>query len=124
MNNSSNKDINNNGYQSDPLARLDLTWGVFSNNTQNVFAGGDELNANNNSISPNRGTPDNNAGAFYNNSDADFKSRRNNKTGANPDGPFTSETRRRNAQRQALRVYPDMTVIAPTMTNDCATFGP
>ena len=44
----------------------------------------------------------NNTGAFYNNADT-FKSRLN--TTSPPfDGPFTSTTRRRNAQRQAARI--------------------
>lgn len=67
-------------FQSDPLARLDLLW---ENNT--IIA-----------------ADVNNTGAFYNNADT-FKSRLN--TTSPPfDGPFTSTTRRRNAQRQAARI--------------------
>lgn len=67
-------------FQSDPLARLDLNW---DNNT--IIA-----------------SDVNNTGAFYNNADT-FKSRLN--TNSVPfDGPFTSTTRRRNAQRQAARI--------------------
>lgn len=66
-------------FQSDPLARLDLNW------DNNTILSGDV----------------NNAGAFYNNSDT-FKSRLNT-IAANP-GPFTSNTRRRNAQRQPARI--------------------
>ncbi|QDT93058.1 right-handed parallel beta-helix repeat-containing protein [Gimesia algae] len=69
-----------NTFQSDALARLDLLWDnntVISSDTTNV-------------------------GAFYNNADT-FKSRLN--TTSPPfDGPFTSTTRRRNAQRQAARI--------------------
>ncbi|WP_417381360.1 right-handed parallel beta-helix repeat-containing protein [Gimesia sp.] len=66
-------------FQSDALARLDLLW---DNNT---------------TISADV----NNIGAAYNNSDT-FKSRLN--TVATTPGPFTSNTRRRNAQRQAARI--------------------
>jgi len=65
--------------QSDPLARLDLNW---DNNTTNS-------------------TDANNSGASYNVSDT-FKSRLN--TVATTPGPFTSNTRLRNAQRQAARI--------------------
>ena len=103
--------IQQNGYQTDPLARLDMRWGVQADNTHNVFAGGDDLNVNN---TGRRGTPDGEAGAFYDDADAEFKSRTNNKQGTNPDGPFTSGTRRRNAQRLGLRVYGNGTALAPT----------
>jgi len=66
-------------FESDPLARLDLNW---DNNT--VIA-----------------TDVNNSGASYNVSDT-FKSRLN--TVAVTPGPFTSNTRLRNAQRQAARI--------------------
>ncbi|WP_417382109.1 choice-of-anchor Q domain-containing protein [Gimesia sp.] len=69
------------GYEGDPLARLNL---VFEGNTGN-------------------GLDVTNVGAFYDNSEGDFKSRTDDKTGTNPDGPFTSATRRRNAQRVASR---------------------
>ncbi|QGQ28433.1 hypothetical protein F1729_07100 [Gimesia maris] len=68
-------------YEGDPLARLNLE---FQGNT------GNGLNVTN-------------VGAFYDNSEPDFKSRLNNKVAPNPDGPFTSATRRRNAQRVASR---------------------
>ncbi|QDU07870.1 choice-of-anchor Q domain-containing protein [Gimesia aquarii] len=85
----SNWDIANNpqfrvtgGYRRDPLARLNL---VFEGNT------GNGLNVTN-------------VGAFYNNAEPVFKSRLNNGAPApNPDGPFSSATRRRNAQRVASR---------------------
>ncbi|MBX3442375.1 MAG: right-handed parallel beta-helix repeat-containing protein [Planctomyces sp.] len=81
------------GYQSDPLARLDLT---FLNNF------GEEWQMTN-------------AGAFYNNDEPVFKSRTQGQDGTDPfgpgygpgviddDGPFASGTRQRNAQRQASR---------------------
>lgn len=69
-----------NTFQTDALARLDLLW---DNNTL---------------ISSDA----NNTGAFYNNADT-FKSRLNT-TSVPFDGPFTSTTRRRNAQRQAARI--------------------
>lgn len=74
------------GYQSDPIARLDL---VFNNNS------GDEIDATR-------------QGAFYNNDEPVFKSRtqaQDNGTDGGPDdnGPFGSGTRQRNAQRLAAR---------------------
>ena len=71
-------------FQSDALARLDLDWDT------NTILSADV----------------NNTGAFYNNADT-FKSRLNNVASA---GPFTSTTRRRNAQRQAARIN---NLIAP-----------
>ncbi|MCA9014737.1 MAG: right-handed parallel beta-helix repeat-containing protein, partial [Planctomycetaceae bacterium] len=71
-------------FQSDALARLDLNWST------NTILSSDA----------------NNTGAFYNNADT-FKSRLNNV--ASP-GPFTSTSRRRNAQRQAARIN---NLIAP-----------
>lgn len=69
-------------YHRDPLAKLNL---VFQGNTGN---GLDVVNS----------------GAFYNNAEIEFKSRVQNGTPApNPDGPFSSATRRRNAQRVASR---------------------
>ena len=67
-------------FRSDPLARLDLDWG------NNTIIAGDVTNT----------------GAFYNNADT-FKSRLNT-TSVPFDGPFTSTSRRRNAQRQAARI--------------------
>lgn len=67
-------------FQTDALARLDLLW------DNNTIISSDV----------------NNTGAFYDNADT-FKSRLN--TNSVPfDGPFTSTTRRRNAQRQAARI--------------------
>ncbi|WP_339727517.1 right-handed parallel beta-helix repeat-containing protein [uncultured Gimesia sp.] len=66
-------------FQSDALARLDLNWDT------NTIISSDV----------------NNTGAFYANADT-FKSRLNT-LGANA-GPFTSTSRRRNAQRQAARI--------------------
>jgi hypothetical protein len=75
-------------YRGDPLARLDL---AFTGNT------GDEALVTN-------------QGAFYNNAEATFKSR----TAGPPAGPFTSATRRRNAQRLASRAAPyDAPIGAP-----------
>lgn len=65
----------------DPLARLDLE---FLNNTFDEI---DPVNL----------------GAFYNNAEPNFKSRTNGRTLPDPNGPFTSGTRRRNAQRLAFR---------------------
>lgn len=75
--------------QSDPLARLDLTWDNNTTNSNDV----------------------NNAGASYNIADT-FKSRLNT-LGASP-GPFASTSRLRNAQRQAARI-PNL--IAPGAGN-------
>ncbi|MGC1274655.1 MAG: right-handed parallel beta-helix repeat-containing protein [Planctomycetaceae bacterium] len=71
-------------YRSDPLARLDLT---FRGNTFDPLSPGGDFN---------------NLGAFYDNADA-FKSRNDDKTAPDPDGPFNTDTRRRNAQRLAFR---------------------
>lgn len=71
-------------YRSDPLARLDLT---FRGNTFDAFSPGGDFN---------------NPGAYYDNTDP-FKSRNNDKTAPDPDGPFDTEARRRNAQRLAFR---------------------
>lgn len=70
--------VNNAGYQSDPLARLDLTF------TGNSFDSADT----------------NNVGGAYTNADGTFKSRLNTAT---PAGPFTSATRPRNITRLAGR---------------------
>ncbi len=68
-------------YQRDPLARLNL---FFEENTGN-------------------GLDVTNFGAYYDTAEPVFKSRLNNYTAPVPDGPFSSETRRRNAQRIASR---------------------
>jgi hypothetical protein len=68
-------------YESDPLARLDLT---FVGNT------GDSADVTR-------------FGAFYNNDEPEFKSRT---TAQDPGGPFSSGTRSRNAQRLASRDAP------------------
>lgn len=69
-------------YEGDPLARLNL---VFEGNTGN-------------------GINVANFGAYYDNSEPVFKSRLANGSPApNPDGPFRSATRRRNAQRVGSR---------------------
>lgn len=83
--------FNPTGYQTDPLARLDLT---FTNNT------GDEQQMTN-------------TGASYTNDEPVFKSRTRGQDGNDPagpfpgapddDGPFGSGTRSRNAQRLAFR---------------------
>ena len=72
-------------HRRDPLAKLNL---VFEGNTGN-------------------GLSVTNVGAFYDNAEPDFKSRLNNKVAPNPDGPFNSDTRRRNAQRVASRTNLD-----------------
>lgn len=79
------------GYQSDPLARLDLIL------TGNVF---DSVVFNNTSTIL---TPDGEVGAYYNNSDGTFKSRVNTPGTPEVEGPFNSATRRRNATRLASR---------------------
>ena len=68
------------GFQGDPLARLDLIFGVGAN--ANIFNSADL----------------NNPGAFYNDDDPVFKSRID-----DDGGPFNSGTRNRNAQRLAAR---------------------
>ncbi|WP_437193882.1 beta strand repeat-containing protein [Planctomicrobium sp. SH527] len=75
-------------YQADPLARLDLIFGG------NIM---DSMTANNENTTTNV-TPDNQVGAFYSNADP-FKSRLNTFTGTTPNGPFSSNARRRNATR-------------------------
>lgn len=72
-------------YTSDPLARLNLVFRGNVGNTANVT----------------------NAGAFYNDGDGTFKSRTI-MMAPQPTGPFTSATRRRNAQR-----VPDRAGLAP-----------
>lgn len=85
-------------YNSDPLARLDL---IFGNNTFGANFG-DQVNGVNNGL----GVGSNNIDrvAYYNNPEGVFKSRLNNIQPPNIPGPFTSATRRRNAQRQAARL--------------------
>ncbi|MCA9019354.1 MAG: right-handed parallel beta-helix repeat-containing protein, partial [Planctomycetaceae bacterium] len=79
-------------YQRDPLARLNL---YFEENTGN-------------------GLDVTNFGAYYDTSEGTFKSRLNNYTAPVPDGPFTSATRRRNAQRIASRAgYNPTTEASP-----------
>lgn len=76
-------------FQSDPLARLDL---IFSNNRFSSMEGNNQE----------RTIVDNQqAGAYYNNAEGDFKSRtvRNDASS----GPFSGASRIRNAQRQASR---------------------
>jgi hypothetical protein len=84
------------GFESDPLARMDL---IYTGNTTNS-------------------TDMNNLGAFFNNAEDVFKSR----TAAQTDpGPFTIGTRRRNAQRQAVRNLTD-TLIPVTPGGASDTF--
>lgn len=78
-------------FQSDALARLDLTWQT------NTILSADTTNI----------------GAFYDNADT-FKSRLNNIASA---GPFTSTSRRRNAQRQAVRI-PNLNAPGSTGATD------
>lgn len=93
--------FNPNGYQSDPLARLDL---YFRNNTYDPQGTASGINnydgvtgANGQAVTPS-------TAAYYNNADAVFKSRTGyNNNDPTQSGPFTSATRRRNAQRQASR---------------------
>lgn len=104
------------GFQSDPLARIDLTFGG------NV---GEE----------NQST---NSGAFYDNAEAIFKSRtqgqdNGNDGGADDDGPFGSGTRERNAQRLAARnvdpfnpgvkINPDLTIVNGVNNSDTFLFS-
>ena len=71
-------DINNNGYTSDPLARLNLQF------TMNTGEAVDLVRL----------------GAFYNNAEGTFKSRTSGRTAPDPNGPFGgSASRFRNAQR-------------------------
>ena len=83
--------FNPTGFQGDPLARLDLVFGVGAD--ANIF-----LSA-----------ALNNPGAFFNNDESVFKSRTTDQdndtdTGLlDDDGPFNSGTRNRNAQRLAAR---------------------
>lgn len=93
------------GYQSDPLARLDLHFrnNTFDshdvNNVEGILSGNPTFVA------------------FYNNADGLFKSRLNNIANGNPltAGPFNNASRRRNAQRQAARI--------PFFTNPTSPVG-
>lgn len=103
--------FNTTGYQSDPLARLDL---YFRNNTYDPQGTASGIN-NFQGVANNANT--NQTAAYYNNSDGVFKSRLNNIANGNPvsAGPFNSATRRRNAQRQAARI--------PSFTNPTSPVG-
>lgn len=92
-----NTDFNANGYQSDPLARLDLIFGTAVAGTDNTFVSGLFTQT----------------GAVYTNTDANFKSRVDNPANNDEDGPFSTGARRRNAQRLAVRTYPDGTSFGP-----------
>lgn len=101
--------FNTNGYRTDPLSRLDLH---FRNNTF------DSTDVNNSSgIGNATATGTNQQVAYYNDADGVFKSRLNNIANGNPvsAGPFNSDTRRRNAQRQAARI--------PFFTNPTSLVG-
>jgi hypothetical protein len=88
--------FNPNGYQSDPLARLDL---YFRNNTYDPQGFDSGIN---NAQGVASGSQSN--VAYYNNADAVFKSRTGyNNNDPTQSGPFTNASRRRNAQRQASR---------------------
>ena len=90
--------FNTAGYQSDPLARLDVH---FHNNTF------DTTDVNNSAgIGTATATNSNQTVAYYNDADGLFKSRL---TSQGAPGPFTSATRRRNAQRQASRTVSPFT---------------
>lgn len=78
-----------NGFQRDPLARLNM---VFRDNT------GDALDVTRGESDRNAGDPS--TGAFYANDEGEFKSR-DQHVFPNPSGPFTNGARRRNAQRLA-----------------------
>ncbi len=84
--------FNPGNYQGDPLARLDL---VYTNNT---FNGADVTNV----------------GGFYNNADGVFKSRTFDQMNPADGGPFGSDTRMRNAQRQASRLPAFGNPLPPT----------
>ncbi|WP_437202606.1 beta strand repeat-containing protein [Planctomicrobium sp. SH664] len=104
----------------DPLARLDLTWGV--KGQVNEF---DTLRLWNN-VSGQFGTntgDDLQPGAFYDNADSTYKSRTR-QTGADAPngGPFQNDNRRRNATRLALRNYADYMTSAPSLNYN--TLGP
>ena len=76
-------------YHGDPLARLDLHWDNNAFDSHDVNNGVGVASANPQLV------------AFYDDAEGTFKSRDNTQTDP---GPFTSDTRRRNAQRQAARI--------------------
>lgn len=85
--------FNSNGYQGDPLARLDLTYLNNTLNTSNALT----------------------VGAVYNDADGAFKSRTSNGNTfpGNVAGPFANASRNRNAQRIGDRLYPNGTFLNP-----------
>ncbi len=93
--------FNTQGYQSDPLSRFDLYFrnNIIDQDINGVFSFDDVGTHYVGYI--NR---DNLLVAFYDNSDAVFKSRDNSHTGADLDGPFNSPIRARNATRLAARI--------------------
>jgi hypothetical protein len=93
----------------DPLARFDLIWGLSDY---------DSVDVNN---SARRGTPDGEAGAFYDNDEGTFKSREGD---ADPPGPHANNGagRRRNAQRVPARTLTNGSVLAPTSGPDGGRF--
>eukprot|EP00456_Euglypha_rotunda_P036158 TRINITY_DN277_c0_g1_i2.p1 TRINITY_DN277_c0_g1~~TRINITY_DN277_c0_g1_i2.p1 ORF type:complete len:1714 (-),score=424.19 TRINITY_DN277_c0_g1_i2:21538-26679(-) len=93
---------NPNGYQSDPLARLDL---YFRNNTYDVQGVASGINNYDGITGANGHVVNQSTVAYYDNADALFKSRSNNINTFDPttSGPFPDADRRRNAQRQASR---------------------
>jgi hypothetical protein len=94
--------FNTAGYQSDPLSRLDLS---FHNNT--FDSTGTNVGNDPNGIA-------NSNGAFYQTTDAAFKSR-NAHTAPDPSGPFVSDTRARNAERLAGRFFPFLPPLTPQL---------
>lgn len=89
--------FNTNGYQSDPLSRFDL---YFRNNILDPGSFDDVGTSLGGFAARNPLLV-----AFYNNPDAEFKSRDNSHTGADLDGPFGNfPNRARNATRQAARI--------------------
>ncbi|MGD9853632.1 MAG: beta strand repeat-containing protein [Planctomycetaceae bacterium] len=95
-------DITNTTVYGDPLSRIDVEW------RSNDF---DSVDLNNDLR---RGTPDGQAGAFYNNADGTFKSRI---AMSMPPGPFANNAagRRRNAQRVPARLYEGGFSLAPSV---------
>ena len=92
-------DFNINAYDGDPLARFDLAYANNSFIEDPTFINPPALFTA--------------QGAYYDNAEGTFKSRLNNIQAPNIPGPFASATRRRNAQRQGLRVYGDGTQLPP-----------
>ena len=95
--------------QRDPLARLNM---VFRDNT------GDAVDVTRGQADANAVT-DPSTGAFYANAEPEFKSRLTFPPGTDPGGPFTSATRRRNAQRLASANGP---FAAPGFPGNAAGF--